>query len=85
MSNKRTSYYGVMYDDKQSKTNLDKIVYNIKAEVEFNILTGDKLPFNIIEKIPPNTSSDEITYIKKELTSCGIIVNMSEMIVEELL
>lgn len=85
MSNKRTSYYGVMYDDKQSKVHLDKIVNNIKAEVEFNILTGGILPFKIYEKIPSTMSSVDTVYITKELAACGVIVNLSEMIVEELL
>lgn len=82
---KRTSLYGVMYDDKQSKADLDKIVFRIISEVKFNILTGATLPFNIIEKIPPTVLSNDATYITKELAACGVIVNLSEMIVEELL
>lgn len=82
---KRTSVYGVMYDDKQSKADLDKIVFRITSEVKFNILTGATLPFNIIEKIPSTLSSNDTTYITKELADCGIIFNLSEMIVEELL
>lgn len=85
MSNKRTSYYGVMYDDKQSKASLDKIVNSIRAEVEFNILTGAVLPFKLYEKIPSNMPSNDTAYITKELAACGVIVNLSEMIVEELL
>ena len=85
MSNKRTSYYGIMYDDKQTKVNLDKIVNNIKAEVEFNILTGGVLPFKLYEKIPPTVLSNDATYITKELAASGVILNLSEMIVEELL
>jgi len=82
---KRTSVYGVMYDDKQSKAYLDKIVFGIISEVEFNIKIGDTLPFKIIEKLSPNMSSNETKYIAKELADCGIIINLTEMIVEELL
>lgn len=82
---KRASVYGVMYDDKQSKADLDKIVFRIISEVKFNIETGAILPFNIIEKIPSTLSSNDTTYITKELADCGIIFNLSEMIVEELL
>ena len=85
MSTKRTSYYGAMYDDKQSKVHLNKIVNNIKAEVEFNILTGAVLPFKLYEKIPSTMSSNDTTYITKELAACGVVLNLSEMIVEELL
>lgn len=82
---KRTSKYGMMYDDKRSKANLDKIIFNIKAEVEFNILTGNVLPFKINEEIPTIISLNDTMYIAKELTDCGIIIILSEMIVEELL
>ena len=82
---KRTSVYGVMYDDKQSKADLDKTVFRIISEVKFNIETGATLPFNIIEKIPSTLSSNDMTYIVKELADCGVIFNLSEMIVEELL
>ena len=82
---KRTSVYGVMYDDKQSKADLDKIVFRIISEVKFNIETGATLPFNIIEKIPSTLPSNDMAYIVKELAGCGVIFNLSEMIVEELL
>ena len=82
---KRTSKYGVMYDDKQSKAYLDKIVFGIISEVKFNIEIGDTLPFKIVEKLSPSMSSNETTYIAKELADCGIIINPIEMIVEELL
>ena len=85
MSNKRTSKYGVMYDDKQSKVNLDKIVFNIKAEVEFNILTGDVLPFKINEKLPTNLTLDEWMHIASELDSEGIVIVMTNMEVVDLL
>lgn len=85
MSNKRTSYYGVMYDDKQSKVDLDKVVNKIRSEVEFNILTGAVLPFKLYEKIPSTMSTNDTTYITEELAACGITLNLSEMIVEELL
>ena len=85
MLHKRTSYYGVMYDEKQSKVHLDKIVNSIRAEVEFNILTGGVLPFKLYEKIPSTMLSNDTAYITKELAVCGVVVNLSEMIVEELL
>ena len=85
MSNKRTSKYGVMYDDKRSKANLDKIVFDIKAEVEFNILTGDVLPFKINEKLPDNINSVEWMYICSELDSEGIVIVMTNMEVVDLL
>jgi hypothetical protein len=77
---KRTSKYGVMYDDKQSKANLDKIVYNIKAEVEFNILTGDVLPFKLNEKLPTNLKLCELEYIRLQLLSAGIVVDNMEVV-----
>lgn len=82
---KRTSKYGVMYDDKQSKANLDKIVYNIKAEVEFNILTGAILPFKINEKLPDNINSVELMYIMNSLKDSGIVLSMSKTEVVDLL
>lgn len=82
---KRTSKYGAMYDDKQSKANLDKIVYNIKAEVEFNILTGSVLPFKINEKLPDNMNSVEWMYICSELDSEGIVIVKNDLEVVELL
>lgn len=85
MSNKRTSKYGMMYDDKQSKVNLDKIVYNIKAEVEFNILTGGVLPFKINEELPSNLNSVEFMYILNTLKDCGIVISTSKMEVVDLL
>lgn len=82
---KRTSKYGVMYDDKQSKANLDKIVYNIKAEVEFNILTGDVLPFKINEELPDNLTHNECWYIINSLKDYGIVLSTSKTEVIDLL
>lgn len=82
---KRTSKYGIIYDDKQSKANLDKIVYNIKAEVEFNILTGNVLPFKINEKLPDNINSIEWMYICSELDSEGIVIVRNDLEVVDLL
>lgn len=82
---KRTSKYGVMYDDKQSKANLDKIVYNIKAEVEFNILTGDVLPFNINEELPESLTHNDCWYIINSLKDSGIVLSTSEAEVIDLL
>lgn len=82
---KRTSKYGIMYDDKQSKANLDKIVYNIKAEVEFNILTGGILPFKINEKLPDSINSVEWMYIMNSLKDFGIVLTTSNMKVADLL
>lgn len=81
----RKSELGKMYDLRQSNAHLDKIVFGIISEVKFNINSGATLPFNIIEKLPPTISSNDIAYIAKELADCGIIINLSEMIVEELL
>lgn len=82
---KRTSKYGAMYDDKQSKANLDKIVYNIKAEVEFNILTGDVLPFKINENLPESFTHNECWYIINSLKDSGIVLSISKTEVVELL
>lgn len=75
---KRTSKYGVMYDDKQSKANLDKIVYNIKAEVEFNILTGNVLPFKINEELPESLTHNDCWYIINSLKDFGIVLSVSK-------
>ena len=85
MSNKRISKFGVMYDDKQSKANLDKIVFNIKAEVEFNILTGNVLPFKIIEELPESLTHNECWYIINNLKEYGIVLSMSKTEVIDLL
>lgn len=77
---KRTSKYGIMYDDKQSKANLDKIVYNIKSEVEFNILTGNVLPFKINEELPTNLKLCELEYVRLQLLSAGIVVDNMEVV-----
>lgn len=77
---KRTSKYGIMYDDKQSKADLDKIVYNIKAEVEFNILTGGILPFKINEKLPTNLKLCELEYVRLQLLCAGIVVDNMEVV-----
>ena len=82
---KRTSKYGVMYDDKQSKANLDKIAYNIKAEVEFNILTGNVLPFKINEKLPESLTHNECWYIINSLKDYGIVLSTSKTEVVDLL
>lgn len=82
MSNKRTSKYGVMYDDKQSKVNLDKIVYNIKAEVEFNILTGGVLPFKINEELLESLTHNDCWYIINSLKDYGIILSTSKEVVD---
>lgn len=85
MSNKRTSKFGVMYDDKQSKANLDKIVYNIKAEVEFNILTGNVLPFEINEELPESLTHNDCWYIINSLKEYGIVLSASKTEVVDLL
>lgn len=77
---KRTSKYGMMYDDKQSNANLDKIIYNIKAEVEFNILTGGVLPFKLNEELPTNLKLCELEYIRLQLLSVGIVVDNMEAV-----
>lgn len=82
---KRTSKYGMMYDDKRSNANLDKIVYNIKAEVEFNILTGGVLPFKINEKLPESLTHNDCWYVINSLKEYGIVLSMSKMEVVELL
>ena len=82
MSNKRTSKYGVMYDDKQSKANLDKIVFNIKAEVEFNILTGTTLPFKINEELLESLTHNDCWYIINSLKDYGIILSTSKEVVD---
>lgn len=82
---KRTSKYGVMYDDKRSKANLDKLVYNIKAEVEFNILTGDVLPFKINEKLPESLTHNDCWYIINSLKDSGIVLSTSKTEVVDLL
>ena len=82
---KRTSKFGVMYDDKQSKANLDKIVYNIKTEVEFNILTGDVLPFKINEELPESLTHNDCWYIINSLKDYGIVLSMSKTEVVDLL
>lgn len=82
MSNKRTSKYGVMYDDKQSKANLDKIVYNIKVEVEFNILTGTTLPFKINEELLESLTHNDCWYIINSLKDYGIILSTSKEVVD---
>ena len=79
---KRTSKYGVMYDDKQSKANLDKIVYNIKAEVEFNILTGGVLPFKINEELLESLTHNDCWYIINSLKDYGIILSTSKEVVD---
>ena len=79
---KRTSKYGVMYDDKQSKVNLDKIVYNIKAEVEFNILTGGVLPFKINEELLESLTHNDCWYIINSLKDYGIILSTSKEVVD---
>ena len=79
---KRTSKYGVMYDDKQSKANLDKIVYNIKVEVEFNILTGTTLPFKINEELLESLTHNDCWYIINSLKDYGIILSTSKEVVD---
>lgn len=74
-----------MYDDKQSKANLDKIVFNIKSEVEFNILTGAVLPFKLNEKLPENLTHGECWYIIFSLKDSGIVLSMPKMGIVELL
>lgn len=82
---KRTSKYGVMYDDKLSKANLDKIVYNIKAEVEFNILTGNVLPFKVNEELPESLTHNDCWYIINSLKDYGIVLSTSKTEVIDLL
>ena len=71
-----------MCDDKQSKANLDKIVYNIKAEVEFNILTGSVLPFKINEELLEGLTHNDCWYIINSLKDYGIILSTSKEVVE---
>ena len=71
-----------MYDDKQSKANLDKIVYNIKVEVEFNILTGTTLPFKINEELLESLTHNDCWYIINSLKDYGIILSTSKEVVD---
>ncbi len=84
-SKPRDSYYGKLYLINQSEKRLPTTIFNIKNEVEFNILTKVVLPFKITEKIPENFDKNDILILLQDLRFSGIVLNIEEMLVIDLL
>lgn len=85
MLDSRDSYYGKLYLKNQAEKNLPTTIFNIMNEVEFNILTKAVLPFKITEKIPENFDENDIEMLLQDLRISGIVLDIEEMLVIDLL
>lgn len=70
----RTSELGKLYNLKQSNKHLDKLVFNVQSSVEYNIVCGYTLPFNIELKKDFDINEQDVVYIKDELNKRGVVV-----------
>lgn len=70
----RSSELGKLYNLKQANKHLDKLVFNVQSSVEYNIVCGYTLPFNIELKKEFDINEQEIIYIKEELNKRGVVL-----------
>ena len=70
----RTSELGKLYNLKQSNKHLDTFVFDVQSSVEYNIICGDNLPFNIELKKEFDISEQDVSYIKDELNKRGVVL-----------
>ena len=64
------SAIGKLYQEVQENSQLDKIVTELYAALEFEIKTGQKLPIKIKAEVVRGKSSKELDYIQDNL--CGL-------------
>ena len=70
---KYVSKLGQLYAEKQGNSDLDKVVFNIECEYEFEIRCGSKLPISS-KPLTMSLHDKQVTYILNALHKRGCVV-----------